>query len=192
VKRQSVRVYAVVMMVVLALLAAVALGGCKKAEIQEMGVSHFSGLAVSVPTAVATNVPAVVVDSAGVSNLFEVRDSATPVVVVNDGGNADFAGTVQIGTGNRYPLEYASASRITYFGLTSTFTGTTQVLSTTHGCSTAVSLVLCGMSTPDDDAGDPAYCVGSVSDGDVTLSALQDDGDAATAGDTAYYIIIGN
>ena len=48
--------------------------------------SHLSGLKVSAPTVVATATPAAVIDSAGVSNIFEVRDAATPVFAINDGG----------------------------------------------------------------------------------------------------------
>lgn len=42
---------------------------------------------VTAPTAVATATPAFYVDSSGVSKLFEVRDSATPVFSVLNGGN---------------------------------------------------------------------------------------------------------
>lgn len=50
------------------------------------GVTNLSGLDVAAPTVVATAIPAAVVDSLGVSNLFEVRDAATPVWAINDGG----------------------------------------------------------------------------------------------------------
>jgi hypothetical protein len=157
------------------------------------GVTDLSGLKVAAPTEVATATPAVVIDSNGVSNLLEIRDASTPVVSVNDGGNTDFAGTVQLGSGNRYPLEYASASRLVYFGLTSAFTGTTDILSTTHGCTTAVSAVLCAIDDPDDDAGDAFICIGTVDDGDVTINALDTADDASTEVDTtAYYVIVGN
>ena len=52
---------------------------------------------IAAATAIATATPAVVVDSLGVSNLFEIRDAATPVAAVNNGGNWIF-GTVD-GTG---------------------------------------------------------------------------------------------
>lgn len=56
------------------------------------GVSHFTEieadtLKATAPTAVGTATPAMIVDSLGVSNLFEVRDAATPVFTVADGGN---------------------------------------------------------------------------------------------------------
>lgn len=55
------------------------------------GVSHFTKieantLKAAAPTAVGTATPAAIIDSLGVSNLFEVRDAATPVFVVADGG----------------------------------------------------------------------------------------------------------
>lgn len=106
-------------------------------------------------------------------------------------GDVEVEGSVVLASAG-YPLEYPSAGYTTWFSLTATFTGTTQILSTTHGCTTSVLMVLCTMNTPDEDAGDPFLCVGSVTDGDVTLTAVQDDGTNATLGDTAYYIIIGN
>lgn len=55
------------------------------------------GVHVYAPTAVASDVPAMYVDSGGgLSNLFEVRDSATPVFAVRDGGQ--FEGVVKYGT----------------------------------------------------------------------------------------------
>jgi hypothetical protein len=43
-------------------------------------------MSVAAPTAIATATPAMVVDSLGVSNLFEVRDAATPIFAINNGG----------------------------------------------------------------------------------------------------------
>lgn len=108
-------------------------------------------------------------------------------------GNITTTGDVVVGSGARYPLEYATANEVAYVGITAAFTGTTSVLSTTHGATTSVDMVICTMTAPDEDAGDAYFCVGSVSDGDVTLTALDDDGGTATEVDTtAYYIIIGN
>lgn len=45
---------------------------------------------VAAPTAIATATPAAVIDSAGVSNILEVRDAATPVFAVQNGGNHSF------------------------------------------------------------------------------------------------------
>lgn len=104
--------------------------------------------------------------------------------------------TVQIPAlqmGSNYPVEYAAnAAELLYVGVTATFTGTTSVVSTTHGMSTAIDSVICTIVEPDDDAGDPFLCYGSVSNLDVTLNAVQDDGVEATIGGTAYYILVGN
>jgi hypothetical protein len=43
-------------------------------------------LKVAAPTAIATATPAAVVDSAGVSVILDVRDAATPVFSISDGG----------------------------------------------------------------------------------------------------------
>jgi len=47
---------------------------------------------VAGPTSVATSQPVLQVDSAGVSNLLEIRDAATPVYQVHDGGNVTASG----------------------------------------------------------------------------------------------------
>jgi hypothetical protein len=57
-------------------------------------------LAVSAPTAQATAIPALSVDSLGVSVLFEVRDAATPVLAVNNGGTVDMLGNLADSGGN--------------------------------------------------------------------------------------------
>lgn len=58
-----------------------------------LGVINGGGIVIAAPTAIATGVPVVVIDSSGgLSNLFEIRDSATPVVQVNDGGLTDLGG----------------------------------------------------------------------------------------------------
>jgi hypothetical protein len=53
--------------------------------------THSAQLIVSAPTAQATAQPALEVDSLGVGRLFEVRDAATPVVAVDNGGNLHLA-----------------------------------------------------------------------------------------------------
>jgi len=53
---------------------------------QSGGQTYSNWLRVAAPTAIATATPAVVVDSAGVSNILEVRDGATPVWYVSNGG----------------------------------------------------------------------------------------------------------
>ena len=65
------------------------------------------------------------------------------------------------------------------------------VLSTTTGIETVVA-VLCNIDDPDDDAGDSFICKASHTDGDVTITAEQDDGATATEADTtAFYVIFG-
>lgn len=51
---------------------------------------------VSAPTAVATATPAMVVDSLALGNILEVRDAATPVFTVNDGGAIVVAAGVDV------------------------------------------------------------------------------------------------
>ena len=55
-------------------------------------VSSLTGLQVAAPTVIATATPALMVDSLGVSNHFEVRDAATPVFTVGDGGAVTLQG----------------------------------------------------------------------------------------------------
>lgn len=55
------------------------------------GITHYTELEAdtvkaAAPTAVGTATPAMMVDSLGVSRLFEIRDAATPVWYVADGG----------------------------------------------------------------------------------------------------------
>ena len=67
-------------------------GVSKLIEVEDGGVVvldalNGGGVNVAAPTAIATGVPAFKVDSSGgLSNLIEVRDSATPVFTVHDGG----------------------------------------------------------------------------------------------------------
>ena len=51
---------------------------------------------ISAPTALPTGTPALVVDSAGVGNAFEVRDAATPVFYVSDGGAVTQSGNQSV------------------------------------------------------------------------------------------------
>lgn len=55
-----------------------------------------AAVGVSAPTAVATATPAFYVDSLGVSNLFEVRDAATPVAYWANGGALTQVGNTTI------------------------------------------------------------------------------------------------
>ena len=67
------------------------------------GISHFNNveaytIKAAAPTSVGTATPAAVIDSLGVSNLFEVRDAATPVAYIADGGHSTFTTVVDVGT----------------------------------------------------------------------------------------------
>jgi len=90
-----------------------------------------AGLIVAAPTAIATATPAAVIDNDGVSNILEVRDAATPVFTVRDGGTLDigngaatFSGTAldlndsyidqDVGTENIGILPSLATSSITY------------------------------------------------------------------------------
>jgi len=53
---------------------------------------------VNAPTAIATATPALMVNSLGVSNLFEVRDASTPVAQFYNGGGAKIAAPTAIAT----------------------------------------------------------------------------------------------
>jgi hypothetical protein len=133
------------------------------------------------------------VTAQGVTNLDALTLSGNAIIggTTTGTGAADFASTVQLGTDNNYPVEHGSSGREIYFGVTAAFTGTTTVLSTTSGIS-VVEAVVCGIDDPDDDAGDSFICKASHTDGDVTITAEQDDGATATEADTtAFYIIAG-
>ena len=101
------------------------------------GVSSFTGLHVAAPTVVATATPALMVDSAGVSRLFEVRDAATPVFSVNNGGSVTRVGNDAL-TGNLTITGAASVSSnltVTGVGILSTRARLTAqtVLTVTNG-----------------------------------------------------------
>jgi len=77
---------------ILVLVALVAMISCKSAFQQQSlpgDITNFSGIHVAAPTAIGSATPALMVDSDGLSVLFEVRDAATPVVSVDDGGVLD-------------------------------------------------------------------------------------------------------
>jgi hypothetical protein len=60
------------------------------------GQTNNNWIKVSAPTAIATATPAAVIDSLGLSNILEVRDAATPVFAVRNGGT--LLGTLQYAT----------------------------------------------------------------------------------------------
>jgi len=107
-------------------------------------------------------------------------------------GDLEVEGSVVLASG-AYPLEFASSGYRVYVGSTSAFTGTAEIVSGTHGCTTAVSMALCQMQDPDDDSGDAFICVATISGSTVTINAIDTAGDAATEVDVvADYIIIGH
>lgn len=133
---------------------------------------------VAAATTVATATPALVVDSLGESNLLEVRDAATPVFAINDGG-AVVGNVLQYGSSG----EKAVASTIS-------MTGTYTVA---HGLTT-VTWAMCTLGRdPDDDAGDAAHMTVEVSGNVVLAKMWQDDFvSAATEADvTAHCLVIG-
>ena len=77
---------------ILVLMALIAVVSCKGVFQQQSlpgDITNFSGVHVAAPTAIGSATPALMVNSDGLSVLFEVRDAATPVVSVNDGGVLD-------------------------------------------------------------------------------------------------------
>jgi len=120
---------------ILVLVALVAVVSCKGVFQQQSlpgDITNFSGVHVAAPTAIGSATPALMVDSDGLSVLFEVRDAATPVVSVNDGGVLDMkahavtnigaAGTDFSGSGG---LTLADALVVTSGGATITAGGVT-------------------------------------------------------------------
>lgn len=79
---------------------------------------------VAAPTAIATATPAMVVDSLGVSTILEVRDAATPVFTVRNGGEAVAANGLTITTGGLTVTagDVAFTNGWINFGAQSTFT----------------------------------------------------------------------
>lgn len=147
------------------------------------------GVKAYAPTAVATGVPALVVDSAGVSNPFEVRKNATPVASIDGSGNLDVGGTFNFGTGNSYPLGYASSGRVLYVAKTASIT-TTSVTSATHGATTAVTAYGCSLAEAPKAGATTCAC--SVSGTTVTCAAYVSGTTAATATTTIALWILGN
>jgi len=120
---------------------------------------------VAAATAVATATPAFVVDSLGVSNLLEVRDAATPVFTVNNGGAV--VGNV---------LQYGSSGEKAV-AATASFTTTGTVA---HGLTTVTWAVCTLAQDADDDAGDTATISVSIAGNTVTVKGWQDDATAST------------
>lgn len=139
-------------------------------------VDGAAGVAIAAPTSIATATPAALVNSYGVSNLFEVQDAATPVFSINDGGTV--VGNV---------LQYGSSGERAVSS-TQTVTGTATVA---HGLTT-VTWAVCTLGTdPGTGAGDPAFLSIAVSGNVVTAKVWQDDLTAATNPATVHCLVIG-
>jgi hypothetical protein len=103
-------------------------------------------LKVTGPTAVTTATPATVIDNTGAGNVtLSVRDAATPIFEILNGGAATFSGAVDIAGNPSYgaldlrPVGNAANGKIYEFGVTGVVTGTviTPVAITTvtaYGC----------------------------------------------------------
>ena len=65
---------------------------------------------MAVPTAIGTATPGMVLDCAGVSNCFELRDGGTPVFSVADGGGVTSANTLNSGSLNNVVISQPTAA----------------------------------------------------------------------------------
>jgi hypothetical protein len=182
-KRRTISIVLTVLALAALFGATIGVSSCKthepefEARALAGDVTNLSGLAVAAPTAIATATPALMVNSSGVSNLLEVRDAATPVFQVHDGGNV--TGKV---------VRYGTAGELMVVG-TETITDTLEV---TTGLTT-VTWALCTLGVDaDTDAGDPVACTVSVSGNAVTVKLWQDDWSAGgTASQTVHWMAIG-
>lgn len=88
-------------------------GGGALSGFGSSGLVVAPNIVVNGGTAIATQTPAAIVDSlAAGSNLFEVRDAATPVAVIPNGGGLTIsAGTVSLPTGEIGAGEIADVTR---------------------------------------------------------------------------------
>jgi hypothetical protein len=133
---------------------------------------------IAAPTAIATATPAMVVDSLGVSTIFEVRDAATPVFTVNNGGT--ITGLV---------LQYGTAGQRVYCNA-STFTGTLALTSSTTAIATPV-VPWCSLNQ--DPTGASQTCSTINASGVVTVSVWTSNATptASEEGAAVSYCIIG-
>lgn len=151
-------------------------------DVQDGGTSQVKilnggGVQIAAPTAVSTAVPAMIINNAGVSNIVEVRDAATPVFTVRNGGVV-----------NGQVLSYATAGFEIVCGTTSTFTATTTITAT--GLTTATYVTASQITTP---ASTGAFI--TVSDPTTTtftIKSWETDATAGTTGITAHWCAVGN
>ena len=135
------------------------------------GVTNLSGLAIAAPTTVATAVPGAVIDSLGVSNIFEVRDAATPVWAINDGGAVVQTGDLAL-TG-----DIALTGGLDLSGLLQT---SFDNLTVTNGYILTPTLTTYALDT----AGAVTITLGTTADEGQLLILINDDANATIIADT--------
>lgn len=158
------------------------------------GVAWDWPQSVTAPTAVATATPAFYVNNTGAGNVtLSVRDSATPVFEVLNGGAATFAGAVDVagwpsyGTGDLRPVGNAANGKIYEFGTTAAITN----VSITPVAITTVTAFGCQVSDP--AVANAWSCGASLSGKTVTLTAYEIDATpVATPAKPVTYWIAGN
>lgn len=118
--------------------------------------ASLEGLTVSQPTAATTATPAALIDSlAAGTNLLEIRDAATPVFTIRNGGAV--SGLV---------LQYGTAGQRLYCNVTSAFTTSVAITSSTSAIATPVA-ALCSLAA--DATGDAYNCTAANATGTITL-----------------------
>lgn len=117
----------------------------------------------------------------------DISDSGGDLTIAD---NVDVTGTLQYGSGNLYPLGYATSGYEVYCS-EATVTGTLVITSATHGITTPSTVLESMASAPGATAGDPFMPYSIWSGSTVTLTVAQDDGTNATSGATVDYCIIG-
>ena len=140
-------------------------------EIGAQGVTNLTGLEIVAPTTMPTATPAAVFDSLGLSNILEVRDAATPVWAVNNGGNVVHTGdTTQTGD-----IALSGALDIAGLLLTS-FTN----LTVTEGYIITPTVTTYALDT----AGAVTITLGASADEGQILILINDDANAVIVDDT--------
>lgn len=103
-------------------------------------------------------------------------------------GNTDFAGTLQYGADNLYPVGFATSGQQAVYGTT----GITTTGTAAHGLTTVTFCTATLGEDPGTGAGDAASVSVAVAANVCTLKAWQDDFSAATEADVAVqWLVIG-
>jgi len=125
------------------------------ARAQSFGYTNFTQVDIAAPTYQVTDEPALIVDTAGLGSILEVRDAATPVFVIEDGG--DITGSV---------LRYATAgTQIVCSSQT-----VTDTASAVHGLTTPLYAIA---SLGEAATGDAQSVTAAISGTTVTLNVYQ-------------------